>query len=302
MSKLVENKAPFSDNCIDSSDGGYIDLHTHSTASDGTFTPAEVACAARMCGLKAAALTDHDTTGGIEEFLKSCADVGIEAVPGVELSTDYHGSEIHVVGLYIDHNNNALLSQLKAFRDNRDHRNDQIIELLKKEGFNITSDDVGRENPDTTIARPHIARYLVDTGQLEDVQTAFDNYLAEGRKCFVDRMKISPFEAVDYIHNASGIAILAHPCLYKKLGSDELEELIAALKDCGLEGMETIYSRNKPGDEDRFRALAKKYSLLESGGSDFHGANKPDISIGTGTGNMNVPYSYIEKIRAIKCL
>lgn len=274
-----------------------IDLHMHSTASDGTLTPTELVRTSSELGIAAIALTDHDTVNGVEEFLEAGARYGVETIPGVELSTEHEGCEVHVVGLFIDRSNASLLKQLEAFRDNRDNRNLQIIERLREKGFSITAEEIYAKNPGATIARPHIARHLVDTGQLPDISSVFKKYIGEGCPCFVDRMKVTPFEAVSLIHNAGGLAVLAHPCLYKKLSAEALEDMIARLRVAGLDAMEVIYSRNKEGDEARFAALASKYDLLFSGGTDFHGANKPDLSLGTGTGNLFVPYEFLVKMK-----
>ena len=241
-----------------------IDLHVHSTASDGTFTPTELVAEAKRCGLSAFALTDHDTVDGISEALAAGKASGLEVIPGVELSTEYNETEIHVVGLFIDPANTELQAD--------------------------------RLNPDTVVARPHIARYLVDSGQVKDLKTVFDKYIGDGCKCYVDRYKITPMQAVALIHQAGGLAILAHPCLYK-MKRAELTDMIEELVAAGLNGIEAVYSCNQGSDEKDFRAMAEKYHLLLSGGSDFHGANKPYIHLGTGKGTMSVPHEFLEAMR-----
>lgn len=275
-----------------------IDLHVHSTGSDGTFAPADLVCEAKKAGLSAMALTDHDSVSGIGEAMQAGEKYGIEIVPGVELSTDYHGTEIHVVGLYIDKENPELNEQLQAFRDNRDNRNLKMIDRLREEGYSITADEIYRRNPGSVIARPHIARYLVDTGQAKDMQTVFDNLIGEGCLCYVDRLKITPMRAVELIHAAGGIAILAHPCLYK-ISRDSLLTMIEEMIAVGLDGIEALYSRSQGSDEADYTDIAKHYGLLISGGSDFHGSNKPDIQLGTGTGNLYVPYEILRNIQKL---
>ena len=245
-----------------------IDLHVHSTASDGTFTPTELVAEAKRCGLSAFALTDHDTVDGISEALAAGEASGLEVIPGVELSTEYNETEIHVVGLFIDPANTELQAELAKFRDNRDNRNLKMIEKLQEEGFRITAEDLYRLNPDTVVARPHIARYLVDSGQVKDLKTVFDKYIGDGCKCYVYKMKRAELTAM-------------------------IEELVAA----GLNGIEAVYSCNQGSDEKDFRAMAEKYHLLLSGGSDFHGANKPYIHLGTGKGTMSVPHEFLEAMR-----
>ena len=188
----------------------------------------------------------------------------------VELSTEYNETEIHVVGLFIDPANTELQAELAKFRDNRDNRNLKMIEKLQEEGFRITAEDLYRLNPDTVVARPHIARYLVDSGQVKDLKTVFDKYIGDGCKCYVDRYKITPMQAVALIHQAGGLAILAHPCLYK-MKRAELTAMIEELVAAGLNGIEVVYSCNQGSDEKDFRAMAEKYHLLLSGGSDFLG-------------------------------
>ncbi|MCD7981020.1 MAG: PHP domain-containing protein [Clostridiales bacterium] len=265
-----------------------VDLHTHSTASDGTLTPTELVIAAKKAGLYAIALTDHDSVSGVDELMEAGIKHNLRTVAGVELSTEYEDTEIHVVGLFIDTENAALLRQLREFRLSRDNRNQKMIGLLREEGFQITAEEVLARNPDAVIARPHIARFLVDTHQAKDIQEVFDKYIGEGCRCYVERYKITPMRAVELIHAAGGAAILAHPCLYK-ISDDVLNRMLKEMKTAGLDGIEAIYSRNQGSDEEKYRAIAKKYGLILSGGSDFHGENKPDIQLGTGTGDLVVP-------------
>ncbi|MCD8299633.1 MAG: PHP domain-containing protein [Clostridiales bacterium] len=269
-----------------------IDLHTHSTGSDGSLTPTELVQTAREAGLSAIALTDHDSVAGQEEFKTAGERFGVETVPGVELSTEYADEEIHVVGLFTDPGCEALLAQLKVFRDNRDGRNLKMIKKLRETGFGITAEELYARYPDSVVARPHMARYLVETGQAPDVKYVFDNYIADGCPCYVERYKITPMEAVELIREAGGLSILAHPCLYK-LPYETLIMMVTEMKAVGLNGIEAVYSRNKPGDEESFRRIATDFGLLLSGGSDFHGASKPDIHLG----DLHVPYGFLEKIK-----
>ncbi|MCD8134051.1 MAG: PHP domain-containing protein [Clostridiales bacterium] len=265
-----------------------VDLHVHSTASDGTCTPTELVLEAKKAKLYSVALTDHDTVSGIDEFMEAGIKYGLRTIAGVELSTEYENTEIHVVGLFIDPENEALLRQLRTFRDNRDNRNLKMIDRLREEGFQITAEEIYERYPDAVVARPHIARFLADTHQVENIQAAFDKYIGEGCSCYVERYKISPMRAVELIRNAGGVAILAHPCLYK-ISDETMNQMLKEMKKAGLDGIEALYSRNQASDEQKYRALAKKYGLLISGGSDYHGTNKPDIHLGTGTGDLVVP-------------
>lgn len=280
-----------------------VDLHVHSTESDGTFTPEEVVLAAKEAGLSALALTDHDTASGVRKAQAAAEKCGIELIPGIELSTQYQipsskkeEKEVHVVGLYIDPDNATLQQKTKEFRDCRDSRNEKMVEALQKEGFSITMEALLAENPDSVITRANIARFLYDHGEIKSIQEAFDKYIGDGCKCYVGRFKITPMEAVALIHEAGGIAILAHPLLYH-LSSVNLQHLIDDMKAVGLNGIEAIYSTYTTGEEQLVKKIAAGNGLLISGGSDFHGANKPSIKIGTGRGHLYIPYSVLEAIK-----
>ncbi len=273
-----------------------VDLHVHSTASDGTCTPEELVTLAKSAGLSAFAITDHDSITGIAEGMAAAKDTDIEVIPGVELSCDYNGLEVHMVGLYIDPEHEELATRLARFKYLRESRNERMVELLAKEGFDITFEKLLAENPDCVITRGNIARYLVEHGCVKDRATVFEKYLGDGCKCYVEREKITPIEAVELIHRAGGLAFLAHPLLYK-MSTDSLRQLLTELKEHGLDGFEAIYSTYQPGDERNMKNLAKELELMISGGSDFHGSNKPHISLGTGMGHMYIPYEVLENIK-----
>ena len=274
-----------------------IDLHVHSNASDGTLTPTELVEEAKRAGLSAFALTDHDTTDGIAEAMTAARAAGIELIPGVELSTEYEGTEVHVLGLYIDVNSATLQKQMADFRQSRDNRNVFMLEKLRAEGFTITQEALEEKFPDAVITRAHIARFLLDQGYIPDMKTAFSEYIGEGCRCYVGRPKVTPMDAVDYILAAGGIPVLAHPVIYH-MDRPKLLRMIREMKDHGLVGMEAIYSENTPADEQNLKALARAEGLLITGGSDFHGTNKPDIRLGVGRGKLYIPYSILEKIKA----
>ena len=274
----------------------YIDLHIHSTASDGTLTPTEIV----QTALKSTksekdpiviALTDHDTVAGVSEFLKEAKKnkERVTAIPGVEISTNYHGVEIHILGYNVDPENKELLEQLKICRESRDGRNEKIIARLQAEGFQITMEDIKPEDPNETIARPHIAKQLMKKKYVSSVKEAFDKYLAEGRSCYVERIMPTPQEAIRLIKNSGGTPVLAHLMYYKKLNAAEKEVLVSELKEAGLEGIEAYYNTYTPVEEEYVSSLAKQNALLLTGGTDFHGQNKPHISLFTGQGNMEVP-------------
>lgn len=281
MTDLLENK---------------IDLHTHSTDSDGTFTPEELMIHAKEVGLKAIALTDHDTISGIKKARSIAEKLGLELVPGIELSTDYQNTEIHILGYYIQEDHPEFITKLQEFVDSRDKRNEKMVALLQQEGFDITMEHLYQENPDSVITRAHFARFLVEHGFIKDRETVFQEYLGDGCKCYVGRQKITPFEAIQLIQLGGGLAFLAHPVLYH-LEQNHLHSFIQSLKNAGLAGIEAIYSINTLEDEQNFRKLAEEFNLLISGGSDFHGSNKPDIKLGSGKGNLQIPYYILEEIK-----
>lgn len=273
-----------------------VDLHVHSTASDGTYTPTELIAEAKRAGLSALALTDHDTTAGIKEAMSAAEKENMELIPGIELSTDYKGKEVHIVGLYIDVENKELIEQTAAFRKCRDSRNEEIIAALQKEGFAITMEALKAENPDCVITRANIARFLYNHGMIKSVQEAFDKYIGDGCRCYVNRFKISPTDAVRLIKQAGGIAVLAHPLLYH-MSTVNLQKLIEELKEAGLDAIEAIYSTYSTGEEQLMKRTAKENGLLISGGSDFHGSNKPRIRLAVGYGHLYIPYSVLEELK-----
>lgn len=270
----------------------YIDLHVHSTASDGTLTPIELVDYAISIGQKAIAITDHDTVNGLKEAIEYSKDKDIKIIPGVELSTEYNNKDIHMLGLFIDYNNKAFINKLNHFNQLRMDRNNKMCELLSNLGFNISLDKMYEKFGDTIITRAHFARYLLDNNYISSMKEAFDKYLSDGCPCYVPKVKCSPYEAIEIIKNANGFPVLAHPLLYN-YSLSELDSLVKSFKNSGLIGIEAIYSLNEGDDESNMIRLAQKYDLFITGGSDFHGSNKPDIDLGTGKGNLKIPYSLL---------
>lgn len=273
-----------------------IDMHVHSSASDGTFSPSALLAEAKKAGLAAMALTDHDTMDGVEEAAAAAAELGLELIPGVEISTEYHGCEIHVLGYYVSPEYPRLKAMLEEFRDFRVTRNVRMVERLREEGFSITMEALAEMFPDSVLTRAHMAGYLCETGQLPDKRTAFAKYLGENCCCYIDRPKISPAEAVILIQEAGGLAVLAHPILCN-LPKEDLRQMILEMKEAGMCGLEAVYSENTADDEVHMRGLAEEFGLLVTGGSDFHGKNKPDIQLGTGKGNLYIPYAFLQALK-----
>ena len=274
----------------------YIDLHTHSTHSDGTLSPRELMGLAAKKQLLAIALTDHDTISGLSDARAAAAELSLELVPGLELSTDHQGTEIHILGYYIDDRNPTFLQKLADFRLGREDRNRKMARKLQEAGFSLSYEELTAAYPDSTITRAHFARYLTERGMVKDRETVFRKYLGNGCPCYVPREKIPPADAIKLIRESGGLAYFAHPILCR-MNQDRLDSLVKALKEQGLTGLEAIYSTYYPGEERNIRRLAEKYDLLISGGSDFHGANKPHIQLGTGRGNLHVPYDCLSRMK-----
>lgn len=286
---------------------GFIDLHVHSTCSDGTFTPSELVHEARRHSIYAFALTDHDCIDGIrevqEETLRLNSPDAPEVIAGVELSCELDDREIHMVGLYINPDDKVFNDKLNAFRSSRTDRNRLMVDKLQQEAhFAIDYDSLIREFPDAVITRAHIARYLVNHGLAKDMNAVFSKYIGDDCPYYVDRPKITPQEGISLIHHAGGLAILAHPVLYR-MNADRLDTLVQTLvEESHLDGIEAVYSSYQLGDERNIKKLAQKYHLLISGGSDFHGSNKPYISMGNGTRHMPIPYYILSDIKnALQC-
>lgn len=277
----------------------YVDLHVHSNASDGTLCPSEVVCLAKETGLCAIALTDHDTVEGVDEALAAGRQYNIEVIPGVELSCAYISKEIHIVGLFVDCRNQDFLDELTRLKDTRNARNEQMAQKCREQGMDITMKELLAEYPGAVLTRAHFAALLTKKGYVSSVKDAFERYLNDHGPCFVPRYKMPCEKTIELIHSAGGLAILAHPILYK-LGNSELAKLVSYLAKCGLDGIEVLYSTYTASDERRVDKLAKENALLISGGSDFHGANKPHIRLGTCRSNMRIPYDILENLKKAK--
>lgn len=274
----------------------YIDLHVHSTASDGTFTPTELIQYACEKNLYAIALTDHDTVSGIDEALKACEGKDIKLIPGVELSTEYNKKDIHIVGLFLDYKNPKLVSRLDELKLLRQNRNQKICDLMRQDGINISMEQLSERFKDSILTRAHFARFLLENNYVTSTEEAFSKYLSEGCNCYVPKVMLSPLEAIKVIKDANGIPILAHPMLYN-LTDEQLDNLVKYFKENGLEAIEAIYTLNSPKEEAKTIALAKKYNLKISGGSDFHGKNKPLTDLGSGiNNNIAVPKTILEQL------
>lgn len=272
-----------------------IDLHVHTTASDGTYTPAEVVELAHKTGLAAIAITDHDTVSGYAEAARRGAELGVEIVPGIEISTKY-GSSIHMLGYYIDMQSEGLHHILDWIVEDRDARARKMAELMAADGLPV-SFDIMKERYGEVIGRPHFANMLVELGLARDVQDAFDRYVEKGQRYYVGRTILPIERAIGLIIKAGGVPVLAHPFQYKRDDAG-LRELIEYCMQHGLRGMECYYTGYTPEQSAYLASLADEYGLIKTGGSDFHGENKKHILLGRGLGKLEVPYSLLEGLRA----
>ncbi len=275
---------------------GRLDLHLHTTRSDGSLPPSEVLALAQKAGVTAPALTDHDIVDGIPEATAVGAELGIEVIPGVEISSRYAESEIHVLGYFIDWKDQAFQERLASLRESRHRRNPLIIEKLQALGLAITYEEVKTLAGTASVGRPHIARVLMQKGYVQSAKEAFDRYLGDRKAAHVPRELPDPAEAVAWIRAAKGIPVLAHP-LWVKATGEVLVKLCGKLKAAGLGGIEVHYSTHTKLQTAEFLNLAKRLDLLVTGGSDFHGVTKPDIEVGVGRGDLKVPDKLLEPLR-----
>lgn len=275
-----------------------IDLHVHTTASDGTLDPAGLVALAQQKGLKAVAVTDHDTVDGLPEALAEADKTGFEVVPGVEISVEYLGGEMHILGYYVDPCCESLLASLAQLQEYRRERNPKIIRKLRELGINISLAEVEAAAGGSVIGRPHFAAVLVQKGWVASTQEAFEKYLGADRPAYVKKEKLTPEEGIELITRAGGVPVLAHPKYLRDHNADRLAALLGKLKAVGLKGVEVYYTKHTPEETELYLRLAREQSLLVTGGTDFHGANKPEIALGTGTGNLQVPYELLTKLKA----
>lgn len=284
-----------------------IDLHIHSTASDGATLPENIPSVAAAAGLSAIALTDHDTVSGVDAFLEAGkAFHEIELVPGVEISAKrMDNGELHIVGLFIDHHNGPLNELMDRVRAGREGRNLKILERLRSIGYDITAEELAGVAGGDSVGRPHFAKLLVDKGYFNDFQTVFDKLLGRGNSGYVGRELPSPEETIATIHGAGGVAVWAHPVTHsrepgtrkKKSPRSFIRKHLKYLVPAGLDGVEVWYPLYTPQTGTILSELASEFKLLRCGGSDYHGEIKPGLEIGVGFGDMKVPYECFGPLR-----
>ncbi len=277
-----------------------IDLHAHTTASDGSLTPTELVQKAAGLKLAALAVTDHDTLGGLAEAKRAAAEAGIDLVPGVELSVEDAGGRFHLLGYLFDPEDKTLAATLADLRESRARRNEQMAGKMAELGLPVTMDDVRAEAGEDAdvIARPHFAQALMKAGVVNSVQEAFDRFLATGRPLYQAKQVLTPTDAIALIHDAGGVAVMAHPGLIA-LNETALGQRIRGLaEDTGLDGIEAYYSQHSPAQTARFLALAQETGLLMTGGSDFHGTPKPHVPLGVVFEGRPAPAELLDRLRA----
>ncbi len=277
-----------------------IDLHSHSTVSDGTDSPTEILRLASDVGLNALALSDHDTLDHLDEASTAADRFGVRLIPACEISCevgDRAPGTMHLLVYFLDDPNGPLGSRLAAVQDSRDNRNTNIVKRLNELGVEITIDEVLEVAGDGTVGRPHIADVLMARGHVESVQEAFDRWLAKGQPAYVERLRLGPEESIELAHTGNAVTSIAHPTT---LGfeDDDLESFIAEMAAVGLDALECVYSRYTPEQRTSFSDLAGRHGLAVTGGSDYHGTYKPGVRLGVGEGDLAVPDELLTALEA----
>jgi predicted metal-dependent phosphoesterase TrpH len=277
-----------------------IDLHSHTDRSDGTFTPAELVEEAKRVGLSALGISDHDTFAGYDAALPLASEAGLELICGIELSTRFHGASLHLLGYFPG---TPPTPELRAWLDelleSRRERNTRLIAKLQSLGLDITLEEVETHGR-TLTGRPHFARVLVDKGYANDIQHAFDEYLDESARGYVDRREVPTEEAIQRVRASGGVASMAHPVRVAKNNWEKLAIWVGELAAAGMQAIEVHHSDHSPENKSYYQSLAERYGLAITGGSDFHGANKPNISLGTGIrGNLHVPDDVLDRLKLL---
>ena len=279
---------------------GNIDLHLHTTASDGVMTPSGIVNYAKSKGLVAIAITDHDTIEGLEEGFLEGERIGLEVIPGIEISAEHSPGSMHLLGFFIDIHDPILKERLGYLQRARAERNPKMAEKLNKLGIDITFDEVLKASGGGQVGRPHFAQVLIEKGYVRNFQEAFDRFLKKGASAYVEKMRFSAEESIHFINEANGVAVLAHPNTLQVNGYSELENLILRLVKRGLRGIEAYYPEHSALEVAQYKTLAERHGLLVTGGTDYHGIEKNGLAIGVGRGEMKLPYSIVENLKAAR--
>ena len=268
----------------------FADLHLHTQFSDGTFTPEELVLYAQKGGLACIALTDHDTVEGCARAAAACANVKMEFIPGAELTAEHEDTEVHVLGYFLDTENKILLERIAQFQAVRQRRIHEMVAALNQLGLPLTVESVFALANCKSPGRPHVARALVKERLIGSLEEAFERYLKKGRPAWVPKTKMSALESVELIHQAGGLAVMAHP------GLNRTDEIIPALVEAGLDGIECFHTKHSTVMSERYLEIAEKHALLVTGGSDCHGFSKNKPLIGT----VKLPYEHVERLHAAR--
>jgi predicted metal-dependent phosphoesterase TrpH len=279
---------------------GYVDLHLHTIASDGVRSPSEIVKYAKTKGLQAIAVTDHDTIEGLEEALSEGKKTGFEVIPGIEISAEYSPGSMHLLGYFLDVHHPLLIEKLDYLQKARAERNPKIAEKLNRLGVQITYDEVVRASGGGQVGRPHFAQVLLEKGYVRSIQEAFDRFLRKGAAAYVNKFRFTPSEAIGFINEANGVAVLAHPNTLGLNGIEQLDALVFQLMKQGLRGIEVYYPEHSVSDVAQYRFLANKYDLVMTGGTDYHGIEGDGLDLGVGRGGMRLPYSIVEDLRTAR--
>lgn len=277
----------------------YCDLHTHSVFSDGTCTPGEIVDMAVEMGLGAVALCDHNTVAGLSDFFAAAQGKPIEAVGGVELSTEYHGKDVHIVGLFVRPEHYSSITTLveEMNRLKRESTRD-LVEKLCAAGYDLDYNEIRANSLNGNLNRAHIAAALMKKGYISSIKGAFDTILSEEGGYYTPPKRLAVLDAIAFLHSIGVVTILAHPFL--DFSEEELVEFLPQAKEAGLDGMETLYSCFDGCERETAAVCAQRFGLLSSGGSDFHGGNKSDIALGRGRGDLYVPQSFLTALKTRK--
>ncbi len=279
-----------------------IDLHTHSTASDGTDSPSQLIEKAKQAGLSAVALTDHDNTFGHAEAKKKADEVGIELIKGIEISTSYTKGEVHILGYWFNSEPSEDPNFIKTFTkllDYRNTRNEKQFKKLAALNIHLSMDDVKEFMGNQILTRPHFALAMQKKGYVKDVYEAFKKYLGYSGVAYIEKERLTQREAIEILRETNAVTAFAHPYLTPCPDEDSRKQLIKNMTDYGLQAIETFYSTNSPKQTKQTKRYAKDFGLVCTGGSDYHGRVKPDIKLGTGKGKLQIPYSVLEELRAL---
>jgi len=276
---------------------GYVDLHLHTTASDGVMSPSEIVRYAKAKELQAIAITDHDTIEGLAEGLSEGKKIDFEVIPGIEISAEHSPGSMHLLGFFLDIHHPFLIERLGYLQKARAERNPKIVERLNRLGIQLTYEEVLKASGGGQVGRPHFAQVLLKKNYVSSFQEAFERFLKKGAPGYVDKFRFTAKEAIHFINEAKGVAVLAHPNTLNLNGYSELENLILRLIEGGLKGIEVFYPEHSPLEVAQYKTLAERYGLVMTGGTDYHGIEKNGLDIGIGRGGMRLSYSMVEGLK-----